>query len=58
MSDWKRHAEAALVDINAALTGKSENAAAALEDAVSNLNRAIGDLDFGEPTEEEDESEA
>jgi hypothetical protein len=41
MSAWQRHAEAALVCITKALTGQPENAAAALDDAMTNLNRAF-----------------
>lgn len=44
--NWQRHAEAALVDLTSALTGPADHAAAALDDALENLNRAIGDLDF------------
>jgi hypothetical protein len=55
MTNWKIHAEAALVDLTSALTGISINAAAALDDALSNLNRAIGALDSeGTPEPEPD----
>jgi hypothetical protein len=57
MSDWKEYADRATADIIAALTGKPDNAAAALDDALANLNRAIGNLDFY-GTEPESESEA
>ena len=47
MSRWELYAEAALVDITSALTGKAADAPAALDDALEQLNKAIEELDEG-----------
>jgi len=58
MSKWQHHAEAALVDITSALTGKPDDARQALDDALENLNRAIGELDYSGTSEEVDDDDA
>jgi hypothetical protein len=47
-SSWKNHAEAAAVNLDAALAGDAtwEQVAARLEDARANINKAISEHDY------------
>ena len=55
MSEWRNYADAAVTDVNAALTNKESAALDHLRDARANIVLAIEELEDDDDEEEEEE---